>query len=119
MVATDTDLGNLLVVLGGKLDLLEVGDDAICNRVLAKTMLSREKQLTLVDRLGNDRVATVCAPCDEDLGSGSTELVGDLLDLRVVDDLRLARNYMRRISQHPVNTMITVAYGCYPGESKQ
>ena len=94
MVATDTDLSNLLVVLGRKFDLLEVGDDAICNRALAKTMESRERRLTLVDRLGNDRVATVCAPCDDGLGRRSAMLRSDLLHRRIVDDHRFSDDYL-------------------------
>ena len=51
---------------------------------------SKDGGRTLVDRLGNDGVATVCSPGNEDLSGSSAELVGNLLDLGVVDDLGLA-----------------------------
>lgn len=62
-----------LVVVVRKLDLLKVGLDA-----------------RLCDRLGDDRVAALDAPGDEDLCGVGVELVGDGLDLRVVYDLGLA-----------------------------
>jgi hypothetical protein len=63
------NLLNLLKVLLGQLDLLEVVADAGCG-----------------DGLGDDRVATDLCPGEDDLCGGSVETLGDLLDDLVLDE---------------------------------
>lgn len=70
---------NLLIVFRRELDLLKVGVDAL-----------------LLDTLGDDRVSAVDSPCDEYLGSGGSELLGNLLDDRVLSQLGLANHYANR-----------------------
>ena len=49
---------------------------------------------TLVHGLGNDGVSTFCAVCNQDLGGFGIQLLGDLLDLRVVDQHLLSLQTM-------------------------
>jgi hypothetical protein len=72
------NLTDNLVLLLRQGDLLEVADDA-----------------RLLDTLGNDRVATVDAPGNQNLGGGDlgANLGGDLLDFVVVNNSLLAGHY--------------------------
>jgi hypothetical protein len=76
-VVTTTLVGanllNLLKVLLGQLDLLEVVADAGCG-----------------DRLGDDRVATDLCPGEDDLCGSGVEALGDVLDDLVLDEEGLA-----------------------------
>lgn len=68
-----TNLLNLLKVLLGQLNLLEVVADARSS-----------------DGLGDDRVATDLCPGEDDLCGGGVEAVGNLLDGLVLDEEGLA-----------------------------
>ena len=64
--------GNGLVILLAEFNLLEVGFDTL-----------------LLDTLGDNGVATVGTPCNEDLSGSSVELLGNLNDLGVIGELGL------------------------------
>ncbi len=64
-----------LIILGAELDLLEVGRDTFG-----------------LDTLGNDGVAAVGAPCDEDLSSSRAELLSYIFHDGVVGKLGLVQH---------------------------
>lgn len=76
------DARDLFVVFLAELDLLEVGNDAswVGSRVSQRLKFRRRRSLTFGDALGDLDVTSVGAPCNEDLGLSSAELLGNLLD---------------------------------------
>ena len=68
--------GNLVIVLLGQLDLLKVGMDS-----------------RLLDTLGDDGVAAVCAPGHEDLSGSCTKLLRDLFHNWVLSQFGLANHW--------------------------
>jgi hypothetical protein len=74
-----TNARNLLEVFVAQFDLLEVLDDP-----------------GLLNTLGNDGVSTLCAPCDQNLGRGSAELLSHGFDSVVVDEKRITNGCENR-----------------------
>jgi len=73
---------NQLIIVLGKLDLLEVGLDTL-----------------FLDTLGDDRVSSVGAPCNKDLSRGSIESLGNFNDFGVISEFGFADDCKQSINR--------------------